>query len=90
MYSCLYQIKMNGSYKTTKDTVYLVYEKYQTLHDDRKNWIPMDSAQIEYEQNFLKIYSKLIREDRDKILRTVDTRMRRAFRDVKEPYSEYY
>ena len=47
----------------------------------------MDSARIESKQAFLKRYSKLIREERDKILRPVD--MHRVFRDSKEPYSDF-
>jgi len=89
MYSCLYQIKLSGTYKTDRDTIRLSYEKYENLDDERKNWVAMDSAQIAGEQNFLQRYSKLIREDRDKLLRIPDTRSRRVFRDIHEPYSGF-
>ena len=89
MYSCLYQIKVGGVYDVSADTILLTYNTYEHLDSARKNWIPMDSAYIQSEQVFLGRYCKLIREDRDKILRTADTRMRRTFRDIKEPYSEF-
>lgn len=89
MYSCLYQIKVGGVYDVSADTILLTFDTYEHLDSDRKNWIPMDSAYIESQKIFLESYSKLLRGEKDKILRTADTRMRRTFRDIKEKYSEF-
>jgi len=83
MYSCTYSLRIIGDYRTTTDTIYLDYKSFETLDEDHKKWIKIDSTNADYSRIsdskmiFLNKFNKLVRMDKDRKLMPYE--IRRAF-----------